>query len=180
MPAHPTPADRAVEILSSTSRLAIPLTDLARTLDTSTAALAAQLLDDDRFVVVHPTAFPDLSLLSETDRTAYDVALRAAGVHPVPSVALRTHAGGRRHCSVDILLRDSMARLLASTPQEDLLAAAERMRLAVSRAMGPAPDPDGTAQSTTPLPGPPERTRDRPPRRRSPRRPPPYPGSRRG
>ncbi len=180
LPADPTPADRAVAILSSTPHIAIPLTDLARSLDASAAALAVQLSDDARFVVIRPTAFPDLSLLPESDRAAYDAALRAAGVHSAPSIALRSHASGGRHDSVPLLLRDSVARLLASTPQEDVLAAAERTRVALTCALGPFPDRDGTVPSTTPPPDPPERTRPRPPRRRSPRRPPRYPGSHRG
>lgn len=179
---HGTPlplTDRAEEILNRTTRVALSLPELARQLDTSPASLTAQLEADERFVLVRPTCFPDLSLLSDHDRRAYDTALHAAGVRSAASIALRAPAGPGSGAAVDLLLRDSVTRLLARTPDEALVAAAERMRLALSQIPDAAACPAGTARSTTPLPGPPAPASAPPPRRPSSGRRPRCPGSRR-
>lgn len=172
--------DRAEALLDATPQVALSLPELAGLLDTSTAALAAQLEGDDRFVLIQPTTFPDLSLLAEADRAAYGAALQEAGVHAAPSVALRTPADPGADCSLDLLLRNSVARLLALAPAEGLIAVTERMRMAVGEAIATTDDPAGTAPSTTPPPDPLAPGSALPRSRHRPRRRPPYPGSRRG
>lgn len=173
-------ADQVEELLNGTSRVAVPLPDVARQLDTSPATLAALIRDDARFVVVEPATFPDLAMLPEADRAAYSRALREAGVHGTASVALRVPLEPLPPGEVDLLLRDSVARLLVQTPEPALLAAAERMRQAVTDVTRRRPDPAETTPSTTLPPDPPERNRAPPRRRHSPPVPPRYPGSRRG
>lgn len=167
-------SDRAEAILSAGQRLALSLTALARALGVSPEALAAQLQGDDRFIIIHPPTAPDFTLLTAADREAYTAALRAAGWADAPRVALAAPPHGAR--SVDGLLRESLSRLLARTPEPALLAVAERLEEAVRAATGPG----RAAPSTTPPPDPCGRDGAPPRRRCPPRRPPPYPGSRRG
>lgn len=171
--------DRAEAILNSTGRVALSVHELAGRLDTSPATLTAQLEGDDRFVLIQPATFPDLSLLADRDRRAYDNALQAAGVHPAPSIALRAPVEEGSRGSVDLLLRNSVTRLLAETPEEGLIAAAERMRLALSGIRDTRACPVGTAPTTIPPPDPPGPPSAPPRRRRPPGHRPPYPGSRR-
>lgn len=173
-------ADRIEELLSGTARVAVPLPEIADQLDTSPAIAAARIRDDPRFVLIQPPPFPDLAMLPDADRSAYGEALRAAGVHGTPSVALRDPGDTGRDRQLDLLLRDSVARLLVENPEPALVAAAERIRSVVTDVTRPHPDPVETAPSTTPPPGPPARKRDPPRRRHSPPARPPYPGSRRG
>lgn len=172
-------ADRAAALLNDTSRVAMPLPQIARRLEVSPAAVIAQVQDDDRFVLIPPTAFPDLAMLPEDDRSAYDAALASAGVHGTPCIALREPLEDGTSDDVDLLLRNSVARLLGRTPEPSLLAAAERVRMAVTSLVAPRRDPVETDPSTTPLPDPIARRRDPPRRRRPPHPKPPYPGSRR-
>lgn len=171
-------ADRVEELLNGTARVAVPVPEIAEQLDTSPASLAAQLREDTRFVLIQPAAFPDLAMLTEAERSAYSRALREAGVHGTPSVALRDFDTDRNG-DVDLLLRDSVTRLLVRSPEPALVAAAERMRRVVTAVTRSRPDSAEKAPSTTPAP---DRTAGRrvpPRRRRSPPAPPRYPGSRR-
>lgn len=165
--------DRAAAFLSARRLVAIPLPVLARALATAPGALAAQLEEDDRFIFVQPQTYPDLTLLAPADRTAYEAAFRAAGWEPTPTISL---AAPPPDGSVDGLLCDSVARLLARTPTPALAAAAERLQAALRTAVSPEP----AAPSTTLPPRPSGRDGTPPRRRPAPRRPPPYPGSRRG
>lgn len=184
--------DRTETFLSQCRRAAVPLIELAEQLRADPESLRRQLEHDDRFVLIPPTDVPDLTRLTAADREAYTAALRAAGVHTTPSVALARPEDAEPGGRVDLLLRNSVARLLALTPDPGLAAAAERIRPALRAALGPAlspplsptahpPEgPGETAPSTTPPRG---RTAPArvPPRRRTPSPPrPPYPGSRRG
>lgn len=172
--------DRVEELLNGTARVAVPVPEIAEALGTSPAALVALIEDDPRFLVIQPEAFPDLAMLPEVDRSAYGRALREAGVHGTPSIALRVAASASDHDDVGLLLRDSVARLLVRSPEPALLAAAERMRRAVTDVTKAGPDPVETAPSTTPLPDRSGQNRVPPRRRHSPPARPRYPGSRRG
>lgn len=169
--------ERAEAFLTSARRVAVPIPELARRLGADPDSLTRCLDEDPRFVVMDPVVLPDLSHLpSAADRDAYTRALVTAGVHVHPSVALAEPVSLPPGSPVDLLLRNSVARLLARSSDPALAAAAERLRSALTASV----DPGETDPSTTPTPDPPARARV-PPRRRAPSRGrPPYPGSRRG
>lgn len=176
--------DRAETFLAHDRRAALPVAELAGHLRADPESLTRQIARDPRFVLVGPGISPDLDLLPPGERDAYAAALREAGVHLTPSVALADPAEADEGSAVDLLLRSSVARLLALRPEPAFAAAAERARAALGLALTPSDppvrSPDGIDPSTT-LPPVPSRPARVPPRRRtpSPRRP-PYPGSRRG
>lgn len=174
-----SPTDRAAALLARAARAAIPVPELAGRLGQSPESLVRRLREDPRFVVIGPSPFPDLSLLPAAGRAAYEAALREAGLHGEPSVALAEPVEAGPGAPVGLLFRDSVARLLARTAEPGLVSAAERLRAALA-ALATTPDgPDGRAPSTTP---PPDRPRPAPapPRGRPPPpHPPRYPGSRR-
>lgn len=176
--------DRAEAELRRERRGAVPLSELARRLGTGSASLAAVLDHDDRFLLIAPTCVPDLTLLPAADREAYAAALREAGMETAPTVALATPTEPAEPADVspvELLLRDSVARLLAANPEPALAAAAHRVWPALTEALAGAAPPngeptraprDGTGPSTTRPPDP--DGRGRVPRRRrtpSPRRP---------
>lgn len=172
--------DRAEAFLSEARRAVVPVPELARRLRAEPDTLARQLDDDPRFVLIRSIAFPDITVLPDIDRGACVRALEAAGVHVEPRVALAEPPDLPPDSPVELLLRNSVVRLLARSSDPALAAAAERLRSALAATVTPAEDPDGTAPSTTPPPRPMPRGRA-PPRRRVPSHPrPPYPGSRRG
>jgi len=171
-------ADRAAALLAESDRAAMTLPELARALGATRAELGRWLGDDARFVHVAPPAFPELTILPTVDGASYEAALQRAGVGRAPSVALAEPADPGPGAAVALLLRDSVTRLLARTPDPALVAAAERVRPALAAAT--SPDPAGTAPSTTRPPDPPEPVRGPPRGRPQPRRRPPYRGSRRG
>lgn len=175
--------DRAERLLRDAPRIVVPLSELARGLGAEPGTLARDIADDDRFLLLEPAAPLDLTLLTPADHEAYAAALGAAGVHSAPGVLLaRPHPARSRapESPIDLLLRESVTRLLTLTPEPRLAAAAERVLTALAAAIPTVDRSDGTDPSTTPPPGPVDPVRD-PPRRRppSPRRP-PYRGSRRG
>ena len=179
-----TLTDRAERLLRDGRRIAVPLPELAQRLGAQPDSLARALEDDDRFLIVPSAAPLDLTQLEPAERDAYATALRAAGVNTTPSVLLAEPAtagdGSAPDAPVQLLLRESVTRLLALSPEPNLAAAAERLRTALTAAVRPACPPCGTAPSTTPPPDPAGPARV-PPRRRAPsHRPPPYRGSRRG
>lgn len=187
--------DRTERVLRRAHRLAVPLPELARQVGASPGPLAEELERDDRFIVIPAAIIPDFTHLPAADRKAYGAALRAAGVQTAPSVTLARPVAPTADGELEVLLRGSVAGLLAVLPVPDMAEAAERARAALDEVRAAARDPsltgvaegDGrppapaeTPPSTTPPPGPDEPVRA-PPRRRipSPARP-PYPGARRG
>lgn len=169
----PTLLDLAAAILDASSRALVPISELAPAVGTEPGVLLNRLHEDDRFLLVQPGGFPDLTMLPAEEREVYTEALRAAGVHAAPLVALAAPEPGDHPTA---LLRQSVARLLAREPEPELATSAERLGRVIEEAL----QPYRTDRSTTPPPGPPPADRV-PPRRRppSPRRP-PYPGSHRG
>lgn len=167
--------DRAETHLRATRRVSVPLSELALALGADEARVRRALEPDDRFVVLGPTAIPELVPLPDTDRDAYAAAFRAAGLGSSATVAL-TAPPVDEEPSVDAMLRRTVARVLARSADADLAAAAERIRRAVRATKGS----DGRGRSTTPPPDP-SAAPPAPPRRPPPSlRRPPYPGSRRG
>lgn len=178
--------DRAERLLRCARRVAIPLPELADRLRTESVALAAELDRDPRFILVDPTVRSDLSLLPPPDRDRYAAALSAAGVHTAVTVSLAAPVESASGSAVEDLLRESVARVLSTSPEPALAEAAERLRGALREALSAAPPaagperaPDGTEPSTTPPHGRGGRGRVPPRRRTRSRRRPPYPGSRR-
>lgn len=175
--------DRAKTFLTHTRRAAVPLAELAGHLRQDPESLVRQIAHDPRFVLIQPAFSPDLAPLNAGERDAYAAALDAVGIHITPSVALADPTALATGGTVELLLRSSVARLLAETREPALAAAAERTRAALDAALTatepPEPTSAGTAPSTTPPPDPSESARV-PPRRRIPSPPPPpYRGSRR-
>lgn len=178
-----TLVDRAERLLSDARRIAVPLPELAARLGAEPSSLAPRLEEDHRFLLIHPITVLDLTLLPPADRDAYSAALQAAGMDTVPRVALAEPPDlpGR---PVERLLRESVTRLLARSPEHGLAVAAERALAALTAVGSPADPPgdhsSGIDPSTTHPPGPPALARAPPRRPAPPPRRPPYRGSRRG
>lgn len=162
--------DRAIAILRSAACVALPLDELAARVGTvDPDGLARRIAADPRLILVEPVSLPGLELLSAERETAYDRALRDAGLRGNRRVALRTRRASPG-AGVSALLLETAARLLSPGPEADALArAADRAYRAVTATL-----PTGEAPSTTRPPGPPippparRRTR-RPAARRPPR-----------
>lgn len=171
--------DRAADILHRAARILVPAPELAHRLGVSTDELLAGLDGDPRFIVVHSAAFPDFTPLLETDRVAYDRALREAGVNLAPGILLAPAPdpppdpgpGDRpgppprpapRAPTPDLAgrLRRCATHLLAARAEPTLAAAADRLYGPLLGISG------GTPPSTTPLPGPPAPAPDPPQPRR--------------
>ena len=172
--------DLTEELLKNAPRLGVPLSEIAHHLNIGAEALERQLERDARFLLLPTGTFPDLSLLPAKERDAYAAALRAAGLHGTPRVLLADPAAPAPGSSIEVLLRDSVGRLLTRSPDPALAAAADQIEEVLRRFTPPPPEPDRTGPSTSP---PPAQTGSErvPPRRRIPSPPRPrYPGSRRG
>ena len=132
-----TLADRAAAILTTGRRVAVALSELAAWLDAAPHGLIDYLERDDRFLVIRPTAFPDLTELSEDDRRRYAEALERAGVQADTLVLLVSAEGLPGDATLDHLLRDSVLRVAAHGLDQGLATSAERLRVALVEAISP-------------------------------------------
>ncbi|MGK7312169.1 MAG: hypothetical protein ACN0LA_07985 [Candidatus Longimicrobiales bacterium M2_2A_002] len=162
--------ERAIAILRSSACVALPLDELAARVGTvDPDGLARRIAADPRLILVEPVSLPGLELLSADRETAYDRALREAGLRGGRRVALRARRASPG-AGVSALLLETAARLLSPGPEADVLArAADRAYRAVTATLPAGPAPSTTRPPGPPTPPPVRRRTRRPAARRPPR-----------